>query len=96
MFFKINTILVIFILFIACILSSSIFSELNSILWKDENFHYIIEICIIFIIIYIMDYNKDNIAKDKAQTWKNFNKLTIYTLILVAIVLIIIFSLFNY
>ena len=27
----------------------------------------------------IMDYNKDNIVKDKASTWKSFNKLTIYT-----------------
>tara|TARA_B100000575_G_C23013532_1_gene583767 strand:+ start:318 stop:449 length:132 start_codon:yes stop_codon:yes gene_type:complete len=43
-----------------------------------------------------MEYNKDNIAKDKAQTWKTFNKLTIYTIIFVAIILIIIFSLFNY
>ena len=41
-----------------------------------------------------MDYNKDNIAKDKAQTWKNLNKLTIYTIIFVAFILIIIFSLF--
>ena len=32
-----------------------------------------------------MDYNKDNLAKDKAQTWKTFNKLTIYTIIFVAI-----------
>ena len=30
-----------------------------------------------------MDYNKDNIAKDKAKTWKTFNKLTIYTIIFV-------------
>ena len=41
-----------------------------------------------------MDYNKDNLAKDKAQTWKSFNKLTIYTIFLIAIVLIIIFYLF--
>ena len=41
-----------------------------------------------------MDYNKDKIAKDKAETWKIFNKLTIYTIIFVAFVLIIIFSLF--
>ena len=41
-----------------------------------------------------MDYNKDNIAKDKAQTWKNFNKLTIYTIFLFSIILLIIFSLF--
>ena len=37
---------------------------------------------------------KDNIVKDKAKTWKTFNKLTIYTIIFVAIILIIIFSLF--
>ena len=43
-----------------------------------------------------MDYNKDNISKDKAQTWKTFNKLTVYTIIFVAIVLLIIFSLFNF
>ena len=43
-----------------------------------------------------MDYNKDNISKDKAQTWKTFNRLTIYTIISVAIVLLIIFSLFSY
>ncbi len=41
-----------------------------------------------------MDYDKDYIAKDKAQTWKTFNKLTIYTIIFVGIILIIIFSLF--
>ena len=41
-----------------------------------------------------MDYNKDNIVKDKAKTWKTFNKLTIYTIIFIAIILIIIFSLF--
>ena len=41
-----------------------------------------------------MNYNKDIIAKDKAQTWKTFNRLTIYTITFVAIVLIIIFSLF--
>jgi len=41
-----------------------------------------------------MDYNNDKIAKDKAQTWKTFNKLTIYTIIFVAIILVIIFSLF--
>ncbi len=41
-----------------------------------------------------MDYNKDSIAKDKAQTWKSFNKLSIYTIIFVAIIVIIIFSLF--
>ena len=42
----------------------------------------------------MMDYEKDNLAKDKAQTWKMFNKLTIYTIIFVAIILLIIFSLF--
>ena len=41
-----------------------------------------------------MDYNKDNLVKDKAQTWKTFNKLTVYTIIFVGIILIIIFSLF--
>ena len=44
----------------------------------------------------MMDYNKDNIAKDKAQTWKTFNKLTIYTIAFVAIILVIIFTLFSY
>ena len=41
-----------------------------------------------------MDYNKDSLAKDKAQTWKTFTKLTVYTVIFIAIVLVIIFSLF--
>tara|TARA_B100000575_G_scaffold204947_1_gene166443 strand:+ start:74 stop:199 length:126 start_codon:yes stop_codon:yes gene_type:complete len=41
-----------------------------------------------------MDYDKDKLAKDKAETWKLFNKLTIYTIFLVAIILIVIFSLF--
>ena len=41
-----------------------------------------------------MDYDKDKLAKSKAETWKTFNKLTIYTIIFVAIILIIIFSLF--
>ncbi len=41
-----------------------------------------------------MYYNKDKLAKDKAQTWKSFNRLTIYTIILIAIILIVIFSLF--
>ena len=41
-----------------------------------------------------MDYTKDNVVKDKAKTWKSFNKLTIYTIILIAIILIIIFNLF--
>ena len=48
----------------------------------------------ILINIYMMDYNKDNIVKDKAKTWKTFNKLTIYTIGFVVIILIIIFSLF--
>ena len=43
-----------------------------------------------------MYYNKDNIAKYKAQTWKTFTKLTIYTIIFVAIILSIIFTLSNY
>ena len=42
----------------------------------------------------MMEYDKDNIAKEKAQTWKTFNKLTVYTIIFVVIILIIIFSLF--
>ncbi len=42
-----------------------------------------------------MDYSKDIIAKDKAKTWKSFNRLTIYTIIFVAIVLMFIFYLFN-
>lgn len=41
-----------------------------------------------------MDYNKDKLTKDKAETWKSFNKLSIYTIIFVAIILVIIFSLF--
>ena len=41
-----------------------------------------------------MDYNKDNIVKDKAKTWKTFNKLTIYTIVFIGIILIVIFSLF--
>ncbi len=41
-----------------------------------------------------MDYNKDNIVKDKANTWKSFNKLTIYTIVFIVIILIIIFNLF--
>ena len=41
-----------------------------------------------------MDYTKNNIAKDKAKTWKSFNKLAIYTIIFVIIVLIFIFNLF--
>ncbi len=42
-----------------------------------------------------MDYNKDNIVRDKAKTWKSFNKLTIYTIIFIAIILIFIFYLLN-
>ena len=42
----------------------------------------------------MMEYDKDNIAKEKVQTWKTFNKLTVYTIIFVAIILIIILSLF--
>ena len=42
-----------------------------------------------------MDYSKDNISKDKAQTWKSFNKLTIYTIIFVIFVLLFIFYLFS-
>ncbi len=41
-----------------------------------------------------MDYNKDNLVKDKAKTWKTFNKLTVYTIIFIAIILVAIFSLF--
>ena len=41
-----------------------------------------------------MEYDKDNITKDKAKIWKTFNKLTIYTIIFIAFILIIIFSLF--
>ena len=41
-----------------------------------------------------MEYNKDKIVKDKANTWKMFNKLTIYTIIFIALILLIIFSLF--
>ncbi len=41
-----------------------------------------------------MDYEKDSIAKDKAKTWKSFNKLTVYTIIFIVIILLIIFSLF--
>ena len=41
-----------------------------------------------------MDYSNDNISKDKAKTWKSFNKLTIYTIIFIIFILIIIFNLF--
>ena len=42
-----------------------------------------------------MDYNKDKLTKDKAETWKSFNKLSIYTIIFIAFVLVIIFLYFN-
>jgi len=42
-----------------------------------------------------MDYTKDNLVKDKAKTWKSFNKLTIYTILFVAVILAFIFYLFN-
>ena len=42
-----------------------------------------------------MDYDKDNIAKDKAKAWKNFNKLNIYTIIFIIIILIFIFYLLS-
>ncbi len=42
-----------------------------------------------------MDYDKDKLVKDKAQTWKSFNKLTIYTIIFIIIILLFIFYLFN-
>ena len=41
-----------------------------------------------------MDYSKDNIAKDKAKTWKAFNKFSSYTIFFVILILVIIFSLF--
>ena len=41
-----------------------------------------------------MDYTKDNIAKDKAKTWKSFNKIAIYTVFFIILILIIIFNLF--
>ena len=43
-----------------------------------------------------MDYNRDNLARDKAKTWKSFNKLTLITIIFIAIILVIIFLCFNY
>ena len=43
----------------------------------------------------IMDYSNDNIAKEKAKTWKSFNKLAIYTIIFIIILLLFIFTLFN-
>lgn len=42
-----------------------------------------------------MDYSKDELAKDKAQTWKSFNKLTIYTVIFIILILLYIFYLFH-
>ena len=42
-----------------------------------------------------MDYNKDELVKEKAKTWKSFNRLTFFTLFFIAIVLIFIFYLFN-
>jgi len=42
-----------------------------------------------------MDYSKDNLVKDKAKTWKSFNKLTVYTIIFVSLILIFIFFLFS-
>ena len=42
-----------------------------------------------------MDYSKDNISKDKAKTWKSFNKLTIYTIVFIMIILLFIFYLFS-
>ena len=42
-----------------------------------------------------MDYSKDNIAKDKAKTWKSFNKLTIYTIIFIILILLFIFYLLS-
>lgn len=42
-----------------------------------------------------MDYSKDQLVKDKAQTWKHFNKLTIYTIFFVILILILIFYLLN-
>ena len=41
-----------------------------------------------------MDYTNNNITKDKAKTWKSFNKLGFYTIIFVVIILVIIFNLF--
>ena len=41
-----------------------------------------------------MDYTKDNIVKDKAKTWKSFNRLIIYTTVFVCIILVLIFNLF--
>ncbi len=42
-----------------------------------------------------MDYTKDNIVKDKAETWKSFNRLIIYTIVFFFIILVMIFNLFN-
>ena len=42
-----------------------------------------------------MDYSKDKIAKDKAKTWKSFNKLSTYTVFLVILILVFIFFLLS-
>ena len=42
-----------------------------------------------------MDYTKDNIVKDKAETCKSFNRLIIYTIVLFFLILVINFNLFN-
>lgn len=42
-----------------------------------------------------MDYSKDSISKNKAKTWKSFNKLTIYTIFFIIIILIFIFYLLS-
>ena len=44
----------------------------------------------------IMDYHNYNIDKDNSKTWKSFNKLTIYTIAFIKIILIIFFTYFNY
>ena len=41
-----------------------------------------------------MDYSNDNITKDKAKTWKSFNKIIVYTIFFIAVILIVIFNLF--
>jgi len=41
-----------------------------------------------------MDYNSNDIVKNKAKTWKSFNKLSIYTIIFIVIILVFIFNLF--
>ena len=42
-----------------------------------------------------MDYTKDNIVKDKAETWKSFNRLINYTIVFFFIILVMNFNLFN-